>query len=188
MPYQKTLNQDLGRKSMTDFHAAKKNPLVLVLDNIRSMQNVGSFFRTADAFLIEEFFLCGITPCPPHRDIHKSALGATDSVAWTYCKDIVEQLQILRSKNYTLIAIEQTPSSIVLHNYVFDHNKKYAFIFGNEMHGVQEQVFPFVDACIEIPQYGTKHSLNVSVCAGICLWDFVRQTLPDLATVGITNH
>lgn len=166
---------ELNRLSVEAFKQAQKNNFVVVLDNIRSMYNVGSLFRTADAFLAKELYLCGITPQPPHREIHKTAIGATESVSWTYAKDIEECLKKLKDEDYTIVGLEQTDQSIMLEDYVMDVKKKYAIICGNEVEGISNKALPYLDACIEIPQFGTKHSLNVSVAGGIILHHFALR-------------
>ncbi len=163
---------ELGRKTVAEFKEAKKNPVVVVLDNIRSMHNVGSVFRTADAFLIEAICLCGYTPQPPHRDIHKTALGATESVDWLYLPTALEAVQQLKENGYKVYGIEQAEGSISLENFSKQPGDKIAVVFGNEVEGVNEQVLKYCDGCIEIPQSGMKHSLNISVAAGIVLWEF----------------
>jgi 23S rRNA (guanosine2251-2'-O)-methyltransferase len=160
---------ELGRLSVDDFKQAAKNPVMVVLDNIRSMHNVGSVFRTADAFLAEGICLCGYTPQPPHRDIHKTALGATETVDWLYFPTTMEAAQALKQKGYKLFAVEQAEGSISLEKFTIA-NEKMAVIFGNEVGGVDAEVLKLCDGCIEIPQLGTKHSLNISVAAGIVLW------------------
>ena len=164
---------ELGRISEAEFKKADKAPVVVVLDNIRSMHNVGSFFRTADAFRLEKIMLCGVTAKPPHRDIEKTALGATNTVAWEYFKDTSEALQSLKTEGKIICSIEQTQNSISLPEFEVEKDKSYALIFGNEVKGVQQSVINESDFCIEIPQFGTKHSLNVSVCGGVVLWYFV---------------
>ncbi len=166
--------EELGRKSVEDFKLADKNPLVVVMDNIRSMHNVGSVFRTADAFLISGICLCGFTPQPPHRDIHKTALGATDSVDWLYYENTVDAVLALKARGYKVLAIEQTEGSIMLDEYV-DKQMPTAFVFGNEVDGVSDEVIQVCDGVIEIPQWGMKHSLNISVAAAVVLWEFVRK-------------
>lgn len=163
---------ELGRKSVDAFKQAEKNPVMVVLDNIRSMHNVGSVFRTADAFLAEGICLCGYTPQPPHRDIHKTALGATETVDWIYFPTTLDAVRVLKEKGYRIYAIEQVENSIPLQHFNRD-NDKVALVFGNEVEGVDAAVLPFCDGSIEIPQYGMKHSLNVSVAAGIVLWEMV---------------
>lgn len=165
---------ELGRKSVEDFKLADKKPLVVVMDNIRSMHNVGSVFRTADAFLISGICLCGFTPQPPHRDIHKTALGATDSVDWLYYENTVDAVLALKARGYKVLAIEQTEGSIMLDEYV-DKQMPTAFVFGNEVDGVSDEVIQVCDGVIEIPQWGMKHSLNISVAAAVVLWEFVRK-------------
>ena len=165
---------ELGRKSVEDFKLADKKPLVVVMDNIRSMHNVGSVFRTADAFLISGICLCGFTPQPPHRDIHKTALGATDSVDWLYYENTSDAVLALKERGFKVLAIEQTEGSILLNEYV-QSNTPLAFVFGNEVDGVSNEVIQLCDGVIEIPQWGMKHSLNISVAAAVVLWEFVRK-------------
>ena len=172
---------ELGRKTPETYRKADKLPLVLVLDNIRSMMNTGSVFRTADAFLVESIILCGFTATPPHREIHKTALGATESVAWKYCEHTVDAVKQLKASGYKVVALEQTTSSIDLQSFQPEAGHKYAFVFGNEVKGVDQKVLELCDASVEIPQFGTKHSLNVSVAAGMMVWDFFckyNQTPP----------
>ena len=166
---------ELGRKSVADFKLADKKPLVVVMDNIRSMHNVGSVFRTADAFLIAGICLCGFTPQPPHRDIQKTALGATESVDWLYYENTIAAVEALKEQGYKVFAIEQTKGSISLENFkTYLNNEPVAFVFGNEVEGVSEEVLAICDGAVEIPQYGMKHSLNISVAAAIVLWEMVR--------------
>ena len=165
---------ELGRMSVDEFRQAEKNPILVVLDNIRSMHNVGSVFRTADAFLAEGICLCGYTPQPPHRDIHKTALGATETVDWLYFTSTMEAVKALKERGYKLFAIEQAEGSISLEKFS-QSNEKIALVFGNEVEGVDSDVLQFCDGCIEIPQLGMKHSLNISVAAGIVLWEMVRS-------------
>lgn len=167
--------EELGRISVKEFKETEKIPVVVVLDNVRSMYNIGSVFRTCDAFLIEKIFLCGITATPPHKEIRKTALGATESVDWEYVKDIETLIQKLKEEEFTIISIEQTEGSKLLAEVKFNEEKKYAVIFGNEVEGVQQSVVNESEFCVEIPQGGTKHSLNISVCAGIVLWEFYRN-------------
>jgi 23S rRNA (guanosine2251-2'-O)-methyltransferase len=169
---------DLNRLSVEDFRRSGKIPLVIVLDNIRSQHNIGSVFRTADAFRVECIHLCGITATPPNREIHKSALGATESVAWKYFGETSQSLQELKDQGYLLYAIEQTNESIPLDKFRPDEGRKMAVIFGNEVNGIDENLLGMVDGAVEIPQSGTKHSLNVSVATGIILWELSR--LPSL--------
>ncbi|WP_080905218.1 RNA methyltransferase [Parabacteroides sp. Marseille-P3160] len=166
---------ELNRLTPESYKKSKKTPLVVVLDHVRSLNNVGSVFRTADAFRIESIFLCGITACPPHAEIHKTALGAEDSVDWRYFEDALPAVRSLQQQGYIVCAIEQAEGSTLLDSLELDKTKKYAVVLGNEVKGVQQTVVDACDRCIEIPQYGTKHSLNVSVTAGIVLWDFFRQ-------------
>ncbi|MGZ5246931.1 MAG: RNA methyltransferase [Flavitalea sp.] len=167
--------EELGRKSIQDFKQARKIPLVIVLDNIRSMHNVGSIFRTADGFLASGIFLCGYTPQPPHRDIQKTALGATESVDWIYFPTTLEAVQQLKSDGYLIYAIEQVEGSIMLDRFERDPEEKYAVILGNEVSGVDDDVLKLCDGAIEIPQEGMKHSLNVSIAAGIVAWEFYKN-------------
>lgn len=169
----KKLSMDeLGRMSPDQFKKEKKFPLVVVLDNVRSMMNVGSVFRTADAFRIEKIYLCGITACPPHKEIHKAALGATESVNWAYAEDTLEAIRTLQQEGYEVYALEQTTHSHSLQQFAPDPQKPYALVFGNEVKGVQDSVLQQCNGSIEIPQFGTKHSFNIAVSAGITLWDF----------------
>ncbi|MEJ8597911.1 RNA methyltransferase [Riemerella anatipestifer] len=166
--------EELGRIDIETFKKTSKTPLVVVLDNIRSMHNVGALFRTADAFLIEKIMLCGITPQPPHREIHKAALGATESVDWVYQKDISEAIKELKTQGYNIIGVEQTTDSISLSDFEINPNQKYALVLGNEVEGLSDEALSLYDSFIEIPQLGTKHSLNVSVCGGIVIWSFFK--------------
>jgi 23S rRNA (guanosine2251-2'-O)-methyltransferase len=166
---------ELGRKTPEDFRRADKFPLVLILDNIRSMMNTGSVFRTADAFLLEAIYLCGITATPPHREIHKTALGATESVPWSYFAETTQAVMKLKKEGYQILAVEQVAGSIDLAQFHPERNKKYALVFGNEVKGVEDAVLDLCDGCIEIPQFGTKHSLNISVTAGMIIWDFFSK-------------
>lgn len=163
---------ELNRPTLEAFKKQEKLKVTLLLDDVRSLQNVGSIFRTSDCFSVEEIVLCGITGQPPHRDIERTALGATKSIIWKYEKDISLAIEELKSKGYRIIAIEQASSSIYLNNFTPSPNEKYALIFGNEVNGVSEEAIKKSDACIEIPQFGTKHSFNIVVSAGIVLWDF----------------
>ena len=167
--------EDLGRIDIETFKEAKKTPLVVDLDNVRSMHNVGAIFRTADAFLIEKVVLCGITPTPPHREIHKAALGATDSVDWVYEKEIATALQNLKIGQFQIIGIEQTSNSKVMTDYSINKEEKAALVLGNEVDGLSEEALSYYDTFLEIPQLGTKHSLNVSVCGGIVMWEFFKS-------------
>ncbi|MBA4140295.1 MAG: RNA methyltransferase [Segetibacter sp.] len=161
---------ELGRKSVDEFKQAEKTPVIVVLDNIRSMHNVGSVFRTSDAFLLEAIFLCGYTPQPPHRDINKTALGATETVDWIYFTNTIDAVRQLKNKGYKVFGIEQTQESISLEKFNTPAKEKLAMVFGNEVEGVDASVLQLCDGSIEIPQLGTKHSLNISVAAGIVLW------------------
>jgi tRNA G18 (ribose-2'-O)-methylase SpoU len=160
---------ELKRLSQAEFKQAKKTPIIVVLDNVRSLHNVGSVFRTSDAFLVEAVYLCGITATPPHAEIHKTALGAEDAVAWKYFEKTLDAVEELKQQNYHITAVEQAENSISLEKLTLK-NKKYAVIFGNEVKGIDQEIMNRCDSCIEIPQFGTKHSLNVSVAAGIVIW------------------
>lgn len=162
---------ELNRVSIEEFKRQEKIPLIVVLDNVRSLHNVGSVFRTSDAFLVEAVYLCGITSTPPHAEIHKTALGAENSVAWCYFEDCHQAVSELKSAGYTVLAVEQAEGSTLLTHLTLDKEKKYAVVFGNEVKGVQQTVIDMCQGCIEIPQFGTKHSLNVSVTAGIVIWE-----------------
>ena len=166
---------EMNRLTTEAFKASRKIPLVVVLDHVRSLNNVGSVFRTSDAFRVETIYLCGITACPPHAEIHKTALGAEESVDWLYFKDTMEAVEKLKAEGYVVCAIEQAEGSTMLDKLLLDKTKKYAVILGNEVKGVQQNVVDNCDMCVEIPQYGTKHSLNVSVTAGIVIWDFFQR-------------
>lgn len=168
---------EMNRISVEEFHSADKFPLVIVLDNVRSLYNVGSIFRTSDAFRLQEIILCGITAYPPHPEIHKTALGAEDSVKWTYFKDTKDAILRLKSEGFEVLGVEQCEGSTMLQNFCVDKEKKYAVVLGNEVKGVQQNVLDMCDGCLEIPQYGTKHSMNVSVAAGIIIWSIVDQSL-----------
>ena len=165
--------EELHRLSKDEYEKVEKLPVVIVLDNVRSLSNVGAVFRSADAFRIGELFLCGITACPPHREIHKTALGADETVAWRYFNSTVEACAELKRMGYRIFAVEQTENSIMLQDFVAEPNT--AFIMGNEVDGVADEVLPFCHGAIEIPQEGTKHSLNVSVCSGIFMWEVFKQ-------------
>ncbi|MBP5505872.1 MAG: RNA methyltransferase [Bacteroidales bacterium] len=175
--FRKLYNQELGRISVDEYKNAQKAPFALVLDNVRSGHNVGSAFRTADAFRIAKIYLCGICATPPSQEIHKTALGAEFSVEWEHCKDTVEAVTRLRQEGYVLVGVEQAENSTRLQDFRPEPGRRYAFIFGNEVSGVQQQVMDLCDMALEIPQEGTKHSLNVSVSVGIVLWEAVRQLL-----------
>ena len=167
--------EELGRIDVETFKQTEKIPLVVVLDNVRSMHNVGAVFRTADAFLVEKIILCGITPQPPHREIHKAALGATESVDWIYEKDISTALENLKRENFKILGIEQTTNSEIFTDFVIEKNNKYALVLGNEVDGLSDEALSLYDTFLEIPQLGTKHSLNVSVCGGIVMWEFFKS-------------
>lgn len=171
----KLKNNELGRITVDAFKTMKKTPLIVVLDNIRSLNNIGSVFRTSDAFLIEKIYLCGICATPPNKDIHKTALGATESVAWEYVEDTLTLIEKLKKDKVKILAIEQAENSTKLHTFFPEENEKYAVVMGNEVKGVQQEVVDAADWCIEIPQLGTKHSLNISVTTGIVLWDLFQK-------------
>lgn len=166
---------ELNRATVSEFKEQDKLPVTAVLDNVRSMHNIGSIFRTSDGFAVEQIVLCGISAQPPHREIEKTALGATASVNWAYHKDVVEALTQLRANGYQIIAIEQAENSVMLNEFTPDKNAKYALIFGNEVNGVSDEAMQIIDTCIEIPQFGTKHSFNIVVSVGIVLWDFFAK-------------
>lgn len=168
-------NRELDRKSIEDFKQSEKTPIIIILDDIRSLHNIGSVFRTADAFLIEKIYLCGITATPPNKEIHKTALGATETVAWEHNNNVLEVIQNLKDDNVTVFAIEQVENAIFLQDFKIEKNKKYALVFGNEVFGVSQKAIELCDGCIEIPQLGTKHSLNIAVSAGIVVWDLFQK-------------
>ncbi len=168
---------EMNRISVEEFKLAEKLPLVVVLDEVRSLHNIGSVFRSSDAFRVESIFLCGITATPPQPEIHKTALGAEDTVDWVYFKDTNEAVSYLHQSGYIVLAIEQCADSTMLQNMQLQQDKKYAVIFGNEVKGVKQEVVDLCDGCIEIPQFGTKHSLNVSVTAGIIIWEFAKKLM-----------
>jgi len=172
---QKLKITEMNRLTPEEFKSTKKLPLVVVLDNVRSLHNVGSVFRTGDAFLIESVYLCGITCTPPHAEIHKTALGAENTVEWEYFSKTLDAVSKLKSQGYKVFSIEQAKGSILLPDIELDKTQKYAVVLGNEVKGVQQKVVDACDGCIEIPQYGTKHSLNVSVAGGIIIWEFFRK-------------
>jgi 23S rRNA (guanosine2251-2'-O)-methyltransferase len=176
-PMKKLKLEELNRLSVDQFKETKKLPVSILLDNVRSLHNVGSAFRTADAFKMEKIYLTGITGTPPHREIEKTALGATESVAWEYNEKSEVVAADLKSKGYCIIAIEQTTKSQSLQSFQFKSNEKICLVFGNEIHGVSDAVIQLCDAAIEIPQAGTKHSLNISVCVGIVLWEVFKSKL-----------
>jgi len=171
----KLKNSELERLSPTEFKQANKTSLIVVLDNIRSLNNIGSVFRTSDAFLIEKIYLCGITAQPPHKDIHKTALGSTETVAWEYVEDTLVLIERLKDLKIKTVAIEQADNAVQLQNFKPVKGEKLAVIFGNEVKGVQQEVVSACDTCVEIPQFGTKHSLNISVSCGVVLWDLFAK-------------
>ncbi len=171
----KLKNEELNRVSIEEFKNTKKIPLVIVLDNVRSLNNVGSAFRTSDAFRVEKIYLCGITGQPPHREINKTALGATDSVNWEHVGNTLTLIQKLKTDGYQIISIEQADNSVMLQNFAPQKNENYCFVFGNEVFGVDDKVIEASNICIEIPQFGTKHSLNISVSLGVVVWDFYSK-------------
>ena len=167
--------EELGRISPEQYKNASKNPIILVLDNVRSLHNVGSAFRTADAFFVEKIYLCGITGTPPNREINKTALGATESVSWEYVKNTTEVITKLKEEGWTIASVEQTNESTLLDKFTPDKTQKYCFVFGNEVFGVDDSIIALSDLSLEIPQYGTKHSLNISVAVGIIVWDYLYK-------------
>jgi tRNA G18 (ribose-2'-O)-methylase SpoU len=167
----KLKNSELDRLDVSEFKDAKKSPIIIILDNIRSLNNIGSVFRTSDAFLIEKIYLCGITAQPPHNDIRKTALGSTETVDWEYAENTIDVVNNLKNKDVKICAIEQAENATMLNNFNPEPNIKYAFVFGNEVKGVAQDIVNTSDLVIEIPQYGTKHSLNISVSAGVVIWD-----------------
>ena len=167
--------KELNRVDVPTFKAQAKTPLVIVLDNVRSALNVGSAFRTADAFALERVYLCGITAKPPHREILKTAIGATESMDWVYFEDTTTAVEELKEQGYQILAVEQATDSIPLQEFKLAPDQKYALVFGNEVKGVGEEVMQLLDACLEVPQFGTKHSLNISVCLGVVVWDLFKQ-------------
>ncbi len=171
----KLANAELERLNKEEFKEAIKTPIIVVLDDIRSLHNIGSVFRTADAFLIEKIYLCGITAVPPNKEIHKTALGATETVTWEYAKDVLEVIKKLKEENVAVFSIEQTENAIMLNDFGVKPNEKYALIFGNEVKGVSQEAINLSEGVIEIPQLGSKHSLNISVSAGIVIWDLFQK-------------
>lgn len=168
-------NKELERKTVDDFKQAEKTPIIIILDDIRSLHNIGSVFRTSDAFLIEKIYLCGITATPPNKEIHKTALGATETVTWEHQKDVLSVIEKLKNESVEVFAIEQVENAIFLQNFEIDKTKKYALVFGNEVYGVNQKAIEICNGTIEIPQLGTKHSLNISVSAGIVVWDLFQK-------------
>ena len=175
MTMKKLSSEELNRLNIEEFKSSEKSPFVVVLDNIRSLNNIGSVFRSSDAFLVESIYLCGITACPPHKDIHKTALGATDSVNWKYFENTLDAINELKSQGYQIISIEQTKDSVFLQDFEIVDQQKYALIMGHEVKGVDQKVIDASDSVIEIPQFGTKHSFNISVTTGIVLWELFRK-------------
>ena len=173
--YRKLVSEELHRISVDEYKQSEKHPIVVVLDNVRSASNVGSAFRTGDSLRIESVYLCGISCVPPNKELQKTALGAQLSVEWKYFKQTTDALAELKAAGYTIVSVEQAEGSTMLQDFAMDKNKKYAFVFGNEVHGVLDEAIAMSDVCLEIPQYGTKHSFNVSVTCGIVLWEAVRQ-------------
>ncbi len=168
-------NAELNRLSVDEFKLSTKTSIVVVLDNVRSLNNIGSIFRTSDAFKVETIYLCGICATPPHKEIHKTALGAEDTVHWQYFQETTNVVALLKSNGYVTVAVEQTENSIMLEKFSIDNKHKYALVFGNEVKGIKQEVVNICCNCLEIPQFGTKHSFNVSVSAGIVLWEFYKQ-------------
>ena len=175
MENRKLKNSELDRKSPEEFKAAEKTPIIVILDNVRSLNNIGSIFRTADAFLIEKIYLCGITATPPHKDIQKTALGATDTVEWEYAENVLEVVEKLQKDQVKVYAVEQAENATMLNDFTPQKGAKYALVFGNEVKGVQQTVVTASDGVLEIPQLGSKHSLNISVSAGVVLWDLFAK-------------
>jgi len=167
----KLKNSELERLNVEEFKQSKKTPLIVVLDNVRSLNNIGSVFRTSDAFLVKKIYLCGITAIPPHKDIHKTALGSTETVDWEYVENIMDLVERLKSENIKVISIEQAENATMLNDFIPENNTTYALVFGNEVKGVKQEVVSASDLVLEIPQFGTKHSLNISVSVGVVIWD-----------------
>jgi len=174
----KLKNSELDRLSIEGFKKSSKTPIIVILDNIRSLNNIGSVFRTSDAFLIEKIYLCGITAKPPHKDIHKTALGSTETVNWDYAENTLELVETLKEANIKILSIEQAENATMLNDFIPEPNTKYAIVFGNEVKGVTQDVVSASDTVIEIPQYGTKHSLNISVSTGVVIWDLFSKLNP----------
>ena len=189
MKNRKIKNSELNRKSVEEFKEAKKTPIIVILDNIRSLNNIGSVFRTADAFLIEKVYLCGITAKPPHKDIQKTALGATETVAWEHVEDTLDLVEKLKEDNVKVFAIEQAEGAVMLNDFNPEIGEKIAVVFGNEVKGVQQKVVSASDGVIEIPQAGSKHSLNISVSTGVILWDlYSKLKAADYSSAGGHGH
>jgi tRNA G18 (ribose-2'-O)-methylase SpoU len=174
--------EELNRKSAEEMNDSQKHSIIIILDDVRSMQNVGAIFRTADAFAISAIFLCGYTPTPPHRDIHKTALGATETVAWQHFEHIKDAILAAQEKEYKIYSVEQSHNSLALQDIEIQKNKSIALIFGNEVNGVSDEALALSEACIEIPQWGSKHSLNISVSVGVVVWDLVSKMNHKKAT------
>ena len=172
---QKLTSNDLGRLTIDDFKKSTKTPLYVVLDNVRSLNNIGSVFRTCDAFAVKKLLLCGITATPPHKDINRTALGATDSVEWEYFPSTAEAIESLKEKGISILAVEQVSGSTSLEKFYPEQGTEYALVFGNEVFGVEQEVVDMCDAALEVPQSGTKHSLNIAVCAGVVIWDIYSK-------------
>lgn len=181
----KIQNAELARKSVVQYRESEKLPVIIVLDNIRSLSNVGSVFRTADAFLTGSIYLCGITAQPPHREIQKTALGATESVSWKYFKHTLEAIRELKEQDYSIIGIEQAEGSVGLRDLALEKGRKYAVVFGHEVNGVSQEVLDECDLAAEIPQFGTKHSFNIAVCAGIVMWELSNKLGPQALLKGV---
>ena len=175
----KLLNSELDRKTVEQFKKSKKSPFIIVLDNVRSQNNVGSIFRTSDAFLTRAIYLCGITAKPPHREIRKTALGATESVEWKYFSKTIDAIKDLKEKGYRIIGVEQVEESISLNDFKLDQDQKYALVFGHEINGVDQEIINQCDSCIEIPQFGTKHSFNIAIGVGIVLWELNKSNCQE---------
>lgn len=184
MENRKLKNSELDRKTIKEFKESQKTPIIVILDNVRSLNNIGSVFRSADAFLIEKIYLCGITAKPPHKDIQKTALGATETVSWEYCENTLEVVEKLQKEETKVFSIEQAEGAVMLNDFNLQPNEKIAVVFGNEVKGVQQEVVTAGDGIIEIPQLGTKHSLNISVSVGVVLWDLFSKTRSPLTPEG----
>lgn len=181
--FRKLQNEELNRISTEEFKNVEKLPITIVLDNVRSQNNVGSVFRTSDAFRIKKIYMCGISPTPENREVHKTALGAEDAVDWEYVKDSVELIKKLKSENYCILSVEQAENSTSLEKIELEEEKEYVLVFGNEVKGVQQEIVDLSDMCIEVPQFGTKHSFNISVTVGIVLWQIVKPLLNRLRQI-----
>jgi 23S rRNA (guanosine2251-2'-O)-methyltransferase len=177
----KLLNKELDRKTVEQFRQSIKSPFIIVLDNVRSQSNIGSVFRTADAFVTEAVYLCGITAQPPHRDIQKTALGATETVKWEYFPKTIDAVMSLKKDGYLIVGVEQTEGSVALNEFNFETDRRYALVFGHEINGVDQEVLDMCDSCIEIPQFGTKHSFNIAVSAGIVLWELYKAFIKEIS-------